>query len=259
MKKCMIQIILILFCLMGYLAGSAQSDFIVLINSDTLYGQVAHFNYGANQRIQLIDNTKKKSAYTLMQVKGFRMKDEIYHLVKFQDTYTYMKLITPGYLSLYNFQIENQVSWDGRYLLKLDGRGIEVPNIGFKKRITDFVSDCYDLAEKVSAGTYGRNDIDKIVAEYNACITTRTETKTVTAKPDVPLEQMNAWTKLEAAVQETDQLADKDTILEMIAEIKSKKQRQERIPNFLSEGLKKSLEGHSELLELLIQALDAGN
>jgi hypothetical protein len=255
----MFQIILIFICLLGYSVSSAQvTDYIVLTQGDTLYGKVSHFNYGVNQRVQLVDNTKKKTLYPMMQVKSFQIKEESFHLVKMHDKYAFMKLITPGYLSYYLFQIENQVTWDGRYLYLRDGRGLEVPNLGFKKRVGDFLSDCTEVSDKVTDGTLGRSELEEIITAYNACIGKRTDAKTIPApqKPDVPVEKINAWNELESAVKEATELSDKETILEMIADIKSKTARGERIPNFLVDGLTKSLEGHNELTHLLSKALN---
>jgi hypothetical protein len=190
------------------------------------------------------------------------MDDESYHLIKMYDQYAFMKPVSLGYLSLYNFQIENQVSWDGLFLSKKDGSGIEVPNIGFKKRMTEFLSDCGDVSDKIGSGDLGRKELDTIIIKYNECIENRTESLENAPSPTETLTQENTqpWNELESTVRKTENLVGKETILEMIAEAKAKTTKGEKIPNFIVDGLKKSLENQPQLTDLLNRALqESGN
>lgn len=253
------QLVFIILCILGYAVASAQSDYLVLTAGDTLYGKVVHLSYGSEHKVQLTEPGKKKVVYSTMQVRSFRMKDDTYHLLKLYNRYMFMRLITPGYLSLYSFQPDNQANWDGRYLHKLDGQGIEVPNIGFKKRMTDYLSDCPEVAEQISEGNLSRNDLDDIINQYNLCIDQHTSSRQQEipekAKDEVPVEKLNPWSELESAIKATESLTDKESILEMITEAKLKVGRGEKLPNFLIEGLKKSLAQKSDLSELLEKAL----
>ena len=222
------QILFIVVCLLGYYNSSSQPDYLVLVEGDTLHGKVTHLNYGPEQKVLLADQDKKKTVYSMLQVKSFQMDGQIFHLLKMNDRYTYMKLAKPGYLSLYNFQMENQITWDGQFLFKRDGHGIEVPNIGFKKRIADFVSEFPDLAEDVRAGTYARKDLDEIITKYNTYIDL--QSTLMTQNPDenkIAPEEFSAWNNLETAVRATEDLEEKENVLEMISEARAKSQRGE--------------------------------
>jgi len=248
--------ILFLIILSGLSSGAlyAQSDYLVLAKGDTLYGKVTHLNFGTSQQIQLVDESKKKTVYPITAVKSFKNNDGIFHLIRIYTAYKYMKLIQPGYLSYYMFQQDNQVTWDGRFLYKIDGDGIEIPNIGFKKKMADFLVDCPETVDQNNSGDLNRNNIEDILIDYNACIEKRTTARSETSKP-IPQHDVRAWESFESAIKDTENLADKETLLEMVTEVKAKAERGEKIPNFLLEGVKKVIEGNASLEELLTKAL----
>lgn len=239
---------------LSYTFLHAQSDYLVLTKGDTLYGKVTHLSFGIEQKVQLMDEHKKKSVYSMLQVKSFQMNDEIYHLIKLYDTYKYMKLIQSGYLSSYAFQQDNQVTWDGRYLYKMDGRGIEVPNIGFKKKMSEFLEDCPETVDDITSGNLNRNTLEEILNHYNACIEKMSSLRVAAAQP-LPQLDVSAWQSFETEIRTTENLSDKETLLEMVGEAKAKAERGEKIPNFLLSGIKKSIEGKTDLEELLTKAL----
>jgi hypothetical protein len=69
--------------------------------------------------------------------------------------------------------------------------------------------------------------------------------------------KISAWQSLEERIRSME-FSEKNNALEMIAEIRKKIERQEQIPNFLTEGLKNSLEG-TGLSDDLEQALSQIN
>lgn len=261
-NKSMIQLCIILICLIGFKMASAQSDYVVFLQGDTLYGEINYLNYGLDKRVQISHGEKNKSTYSMMQIKSFLMNGESYHLIKMVDQYTFMKPVQLGYLSLYQFQLENQLTWDGQFLYRLDGAGTEVPNLGFKKRMGEFLSDCSALATEIKEGKIGKRELSQIITLYNECVDKRTEMQDdVTKKntPSLPKEKTKVWDELENSVRQSETLLNKETILEMITEAKSKAMNKEKIPNFIIDGLKKSIEPDSASKALLDQALKEEN
>ncbi|MBL7845472.1 MAG: hypothetical protein JNK44_16535 [Cyclobacteriaceae bacterium] len=257
----LLKLVMIILCLTGYLTASAQSDYVVIPQGDTLKGgKVVFLNYGGDQKVQYTDQNKKRTIYTMKQVKAFQLNDEIYHLVKHNDRYAYLKLITFGYLSLYAYQMNDRQNWDGRYLYKRDGRGMEVPNIGFKKRMLEFLSDCEELSDDISGGDLGRGDLLELINKYNGCIEQRTALSGIAQQQKIiSVQKAATWNELEDKVKSTENLNDKETVLEMISEARSKTEKGEKIPKFLVDGLTKSLEGNSELQNSLAEVLKAIN
>lgn len=252
----MLKILLIMVFVAGYFLASAQ-DYVVTIKGDTLSGKVKYFNgsgvkyTGANSKyIQLTPVTGKKSTYQVLEAVAFKMKDEVYHTIKFQGSYTFMKVLSPGYLTLYAYQLENQTTWDGRYLVKKDGTLLDVPNLGFKKRVSIFLADCPDVVKKIEAGDLNRSNLNELVTEYNACLHVKT-------KPIEKSPAQRAWADLATSVNGLTNFDKKSDAVEMIREVQNKLNRKETIPSFLVNGLKDVLKDQAGVQETLNHALES--
>ncbi|MBX2963605.1 MAG: hypothetical protein KF687_13925 [Cyclobacteriaceae bacterium] len=260
MKAALLPLSLILIGITLLSNANAQTDYIILSKGDTLKGKVSYLGSNLNQRVQLTGEGKKKQVYEMLQVKAFQYNNEIYHLIRTTNRYTYMKLTEPGYLSLYAFQPENKQNWDGRYLFKRDGKGIEVPNIGFKKRMTDFLADDEELIAAIENGTLGRNDLSEIIVRYNTFINNKTQGISETyQKQQEATDKVGIWNTLEDAVNNSADLKDKEYVMEMIADAKAKVAKGDKLPRFIVDGLTKALTPHPELLSLLNEALAEKN
>ncbi|NBP70164.1 MAG: hypothetical protein EBU52_15640, partial [Cytophagia bacterium] len=214
-------------------------DYVLTAKGDTLKGEVKMFVNGVEKRVQVTQENKKKTTLNILQVKSFVLKKELYRTVKFGDTYVFMKLLKEGYLSLYSFQLNGQLTYDGRYLLKLDGKGIEVPNLGFKKNMTRFLSECNNVTSQIESGTYGYSDLDTIIDLFNQCINSNTFAQTAATlnSKKTPTVNLDQWEALETKIQASS-INEKNDALEMVKEIKNKLIKGEQIPKFLSEALK---------------------
>ncbi len=256
----MIQLIVIIICVMGYSLVHAQADYLVLTKGDTLYGKVKHLSYGTQEAIQIEQkDSKRKVNYPMLQVKAFEIDNEPYHLIRTTTKYTYMKLISGGYLSLYAFRMDGQNIWNGRYLYKIDGSGMEVPTLAFKKKMAEYLTECPDLKASIESGDLNRNDLDSIIVRYNACISRNTNVKSQEVEvASKNAASVNVWEELESKIKNVN-LEDKESVLEMIAEAKSKSSQGEKIPNFLKDALRKSLKDNRDLEELLSKALMQGD
>ena len=236
-----IHIFLLVILLLAYKCSTAQ-DYVVTSKGDTVMGHVKTLFYGTDKKVQLTGDDKKKTVYPMFQVKAFRFKDEIYQPVKGPDGYTFMKLVKSGYLSLYSYQLPNQVTFDGSYLLRRDGKGMDVPNLSFKKYMKNFLEDCPAVAEKIDNGELGKKELHKIIDEYNQCITEKTPDRNkAIAEQAAQDKSIIAWDVLAENVKGQPDFDGKANALEMIQEIKEKIVKSEKIPNFLLEGVKSSL------------------
>lgn len=245
----MVQILFILLCLLSYHVGNSQTDYVITTKGDTVKGKLKYLSSTFEKKVQVTALDGKKHIYQITQTIAFKLGKDIYYPVRYNETYTYMKLLKSGYLGLYSFQLPNQINWDGRYLLKKDGKGVEVPNIGFKKVLTPFLSECPDVTARIASGELTKNKINDIIDQFNTCIDSNTVKR-------IPVQsKANAWNELESHVRGLASFEQKTNALEMITEIKSKINRGERIPNFLTEGLKDSLKDQPTIKEVLEKAL----
>lgn len=232
---------LLIILLLVSAVGNAQ-DYLVTSKGDTLTGQIKPLMHGVDKKVQLTGEDKKKVVYSMFQVRAFQFKDEIYQPVKGPEGYVFMKLIKSGYLSLYSFPLPNQVSFDGSYLYRKDGTGMEVPNLSFKKFMKNFLEDCPEVVAKIDNGDLGKKELNQIIDEYNLCIGSKTiDHNKIIAQKQVQGKSITAWDALEEKVKSQGDFEGKKNALEMIQEVKNKIVASETIPNFLLEGLKSTL------------------
>lgn len=239
MNKLAYTLSVVLLTLSAQLAGA--QDYLLTARGDSLTGEVRPLLYGPEQKVQLISGDRDKTTFSIFQVREFSSEGDIYHPVRGEKGYQFMKLLRPGYLSLYAYQMENQTRFDGMYLKKLDGESLAVPNLGFKKYMSRFLEDCPSVVALLENGDLGKKDVAGVVDAYNACVQARTvDHDRILANREEQSTKISAWITLEKKIREKD-FSEKNDALEMVAEIRKKIQRQESIPNFLLEGLKNSL------------------
>lgn len=236
----LIPFLLIILLMLVYQCAQAQ-DYVLTTRGDSLVGEVKALHYGPDKKVQIVSGDKEKKNLSLFEVREFSSDGEIYHPVKGETGYVFMKLVQPGYLSLYAYQLENQTRFDGLFLKKADGEGMVVPNLGFKKYVSQFLEDCPGVSERLKEGDLNKKNISTVVDAYNACIASRTVNhEQVIAQREERTEKISSWDSLEEKIKAIE-FTEKTNALEMVAEIKKKIARQESIPNFLAEGLKNAL------------------
>lgn len=242
MKNYKFTFFLLLLSLLLTSANTFSQDYVITAKGDTIKGEVKPTTFGLNSKVSVTTSDKKKTSYTLFQVKAFSFKNVIYRPVKGSEGYTFMKLKKDGYLSLYAFQLPNQISFDGFFMTKLDGSGIEVPNLGFKKVMKNFLSECVGVTDKIEKGYLGKLDLETIIDEYNKCVNTNTIIHAeLIVKREDQSKKISAWDTLEEKLKGQSDFEGKSNALEMIIDIKGKISRGEKVPNFLTEGLKNIL------------------
>ncbi|MEP6734481.1 MAG: hypothetical protein ABJA70_03115 [Chryseolinea sp.] len=236
-----IHIFLLLLLLLTYLWADGQ-DYILTAKGDSIAGTLKPLSFGVEKKVQVTDVNKKKQTFAIFQVKEYRFKGELYRPIKGPDGYTFMKVVRNGYLSLYYYQLPNQVTYDGTYMQKMDGKGIDVPNLAFKKAMKNFLKDCDAVVDRIEAGELAKKNLNEIIDEYNQCISNNTVSKTKAIAERVEQKRsIGPWDVLEEKVKSETDFDGKQNALDMIQEIKGKISRSEKIPNFLIEGLKSSL------------------
>ena len=236
-----LRISILVLLLFTCLRSNAQ-DYVITTKGDSVAGVIKPLMFGVDKKVQVITPDKKKTTYPIFQVRSYRYRDEIYQPVKGPEGYTFMKLVKPGYLSLFYYQLPNQVSFDGTYLLRRDGKGIDVPNLGFKKVMKNFLKDCPTVVDKIESGELAKRDHNLLIDTYNQCIDDNTNARDkVVAQHQTAQKSIGAWDVLEEKVKSQDEFEGKTNALEMIADIKNRIQKSEKVPNFIIEGLKSSL------------------
>ena len=247
----MMKIVLTLALLVITSVIGLGQDYIITAKGDSLVGKVRIEKIGIEKKIYVTTTEKKKTNYTIFQFRHAVINGEKYIPFKRGDVFDIVKIVQSGYLSLYAFQQENQNTYDGLYLAKKDGEAIEVPNLQFKKQVTKLLADCESVKEKVESKEFKRSDLPKIISSYNDCISDKTKVafaNNAKSNTDEKLNNETDWNNFKSQLEGTN-LENKENVLEMFEEIKSKKAKGEKIPNFLIESFRAGIKSNQELTD----------
>lgn len=253
-----VHILLLLLMLLTYTCASGQTteDYFVSNTLDTIYGKIKPLDFGPEPKVQIQTADKKKTTYSIFDTKAYTYNGDTYKPVKNYNKYEFMKVVISDYLSLYTFKPENQTSYSGLFLTKMDGSIMEVPNLGFKKKMEAFLGDCGTIGERIESGELSRNNLEEIINEYNTCILNRTrEKQSQAATASVNEGKSDPWKSLETEIKELADFEGKTSALEMVTEVINKVSKGEKVPSFVINGLKDVLKDQEELKTPLTTAL----
>jgi hypothetical protein len=224
---------------------SAQ-DYVITVKGDSVAGKVKIEKIGIEKKLFVTTTDKKKLNYSMFQFRYAIINNVRYEAIKRGEVFDIVQVVKKGYLTLYAFQLDNQFSYDGYYLGKADGNAVEVSNLTFKRQMTRFLEDCPSVVNRLEEGEFKRTNLIELVDAYNACITQATLKKyaesvsTVNSKPWIELKE-----KLTAS-----SFQNKESLLEMLEEIKNKKAKGEKIPNFLLSSFKSGIAADAALTDM---------
>jgi len=226
-----------LFALSLLCSTLSAQDYIITTKGDTLRGEIKLLTFDRLDKVQWKEG-KNRAIYTALQVRELNLKGEVYKPTRYETHVQFMKVLKPGYLSLMAFRLANQVTYDGRYLAKMDGTGIEVPNLAFKKTMANFLDDCPEVQQRIKEEKLQRKNLDAIIDEYNSCF----DQKTVVAERTraVP-EKTEIVDRLRAKVETTADVSSRKDVLDLLDDITAKLKRGEKVPNYQNEALKNLL------------------
>lgn len=238
----------------------AQSDYLVTTKGDTVYGKISINAVGPNDKEMfktIFDRLKivsegKKASYTAVQVRSFIMDKNLYEPVRQENAYRFMRPIKGGYLSLYAYATSSTGSWEGRFLYKKTGQGIEVPHVAFKKMMSKFLADDPKLSERIETRELKLGDLEKIIDEYNAFASSKT--------PEQLKGRAEAIASLNSFAEKlaTENFDTKEQAMEVLHDIQSKLMAGDPIKDYLIQALRKSLAKVTSLsqpLDALVQLL----
>lgn len=231
----------------------SQSDYAVTVRGDTLRGEIQIMTYDLQDRL-LVARNKKKENYTALQAPTLFLDSALYKVQQLENGYRYMKVLKSGFLSLYAFRMKNQFTYDGRMLIKMDGSSEEVPNLGFKKRMSEYLADCDLLSEQIRKGELTRNDLEKIIDLYNECAETKKTVRSITSAAltssvDESSPQLAALEKLQSKLKAASVSGNKD-LDDLLSDLAAKLRARQTIPNYQIGALKEYLSGKNVDTEL---------
>lgn len=221
-------------------AAFAQTDYVITTKADTLRGEVRLLTYDNIDRLQ-ITTGKKKEMLTALQVLSVYHEEKFYKPIQYDNRVLLMQQLKTGYLSLYAFRMPNQSTFDGRFLYRMDGKHLEVPNLAFKKMMATYLESCTTVSDKIKSGELGKKELEQILDEYNTCMASAKPVLAEPTEPEPVVTQLTtAIQKLKQKISDQNFNSKKDAV-DLLNDLEKKAGRNETIPNYLLEGLKSYL------------------
>lgn len=129
---------------------------------------------------------------------------------------------------------------------------MEVPNLGFKKMMANYLEECSELSLKIKNGDLGKGSIEEIIDAYNACLS---KDKTAPAQGVISsTESLNKTKQIEAIQTLKNKIKEqtfssKEDALDILRDIETKVDRYENVSNYLLDGLQSALKDQATLSE----------
>ncbi|MEQ6118074.1 hypothetical protein [Reichenbachiella sp. MALMAid0571] len=250
---------LMLICFVSS-AYSQDKDYAVSMQADTIKGKMNIIDNPLSGHSLVVKAGKKKEQYPSYKISHLYKNGDTYHVAKIEGKYQFIKLIQEGFLSLYRYSPSDQQSaqmFQGSILITKDGRQKVVPNLGFKKQLAEFLEDCKSVSIKIENGELNKKDLTEIIDEYNACVP-----QDYTAKPGDIVEEIvyipdtSKIDELISGVKSDADLSSNKELLEILEDLKKRKENGDDVPGYLSNILKNNLQGKEDLLKLLTDILE---
>ncbi|WP_462251878.1 hypothetical protein [Ekhidna sp.] len=147
--------------------ASAQNEYLVTLNGDTITGKIEIYRDSHYDGID-IKNDEGKKTYKAFQVQSLAIDSEIYEPINYRNRKAIGKVISKGNLTYYLAIPENETTFKDRIFYK-DGNAFQISAINFKKRAAEFLNDCPEVSAKIENKELKFGDLDQIVAQYNEC------------------------------------------------------------------------------------------
>ncbi|MBC7440469.1 MAG: hypothetical protein H7250_10875 [Flavobacterium sp.] len=156
-------------------------EFIVLVNNDTIYGEISEPMIG---NLYLSDKNGKKHKIKNETIKTYRFRNELYEFKEktkvdlFDTKESFLKVLAIGKVNLYEYEYQHDNATKNRrkpkeyYFIEKDGQLILLNSIigglKIKKKLTEIFKDNNDLVRQISDDVYGLQNIYLILKKYNS-------------------------------------------------------------------------------------------
>ena len=161
-KKSYLVIIFNLFAL----CAIGQSEYLITLKGDTLYGKIFISSLKSIGDIT-VKTEKENVVVSANMVDRLIIKDVLYKPVNYANTKRMAQIFEEGYLSHIGIRQEGSGLYNHQLLYKETGEHLIVSNLGFKKRLSNFLQECAPLIANLETGVIKANQIQDMVRFYN--------------------------------------------------------------------------------------------
>lgn len=224
-------------------------DYLITIRGDTIRGNIS---FQLNGKIEMANvRGEKRELVSSISTLEVVMKNKRYKPIQFNDKVLFMEIISEGYVSLLAFQQPDVISYNGRLLKKRDGKQMEVPGIGFKKLLSNYLEDAKEVVGKIQSGELGPRELPEILKQYNEYISNKTKTNDIIVGSAQADANLNSKTELLNALRvdvEKSDLPQKEDAINILNDWLDKIKNNKPVPTYLQKALKTSVDLRTEFL-----------
>ena len=214
---------------------SAQEDFLVTLENDTLYGKVSILDDDYLEGARVKSDDGEKEEFRAYQVLTLFIDGNLHDPVIYDSKRVFGQRIVKGDpLSFYRIRTDGSYYYNQPILVKKSGEHFFVPNLTFKKQIVEFLRDCESVTDKIDNNELAKNDLEEIVNLYNS------QCSSSNSKKPKPINKTKK--------PESSKLSD---LASLIRDIQEKKKNGESSPSYMLKALE---EYKSQDLGTLIEA-----
>ncbi len=213
-----------------------QHQYIVKLNGDTIYGKLSINLYQDNSKFMYFkpNDEGMSRIYPYNTKSVYYSKDRIYKSVALNNQRLFMEVKHEGKLSLYTYTRYHSSSTTiitSTVALKHDGQAIEIPSLGFRKAVAEFLRDCPELEQKILNKEYKSRDLQKIANFYDSCEIQ----DPFLQKVETP--ELMELDKLRQVIKRSNSLSKKNEALEILIDMERRLQGTDKIPGYLWNAL----------------------
>lgn len=236
------------------LIASSQSDYAVTAKGDTLRGTIKIIRSGELDRIQINNGSKKKN-YTTLLIKAAEVDGTIYHTIKLNKDQHLMKLLKSGYLSLYGYRTDTEITYSRLLLRKVTGDILDIPNLKFRAAIKTFLDDCDSVSQNIKENKLNNDDLEEIVDMYNQCVADNAKQRADKSKLQSTKESKKSKLVDFKKQIELSSITTKQEVIDILNDMITKVDSNKEIPAYQTDALQNYLKDNKEFQESLTQLL----
>lgn len=240
------------------LISYSQEQWLITAQMDTIYGKI-YLETGDPYKVDeaRVKNGKTKTSYKSYQVRSVHLdENQDFETLKIDGRYQFVEIDIKGkYFSRYLYK-DPELGSSGNYSLKIlvnwKGDQYKVSNLTSKKKFAEYFEDCESVSRKIEAGELKKKELEKIIAEYDACIDATNSQYTLNK---------------EAAATPTDELQPfiddlksqelyNGEVVTMLEDISQRMSNNQSIPNYLQQAVLSHLGDNEEMKAKFLALLE---
>ena len=144
----------------------SQESYLITLKNEKIYGNIGFTRNNFYDEIQ-IKNDDGRRTYKAYQIESANVDGDLYEPITYNNRKVIGKVITKGKLNRYLVMSEGSNGFNTEILFKDSEKSLLVSNLGFRKRLIDFLKDCPSLSQKIENKEIPVSNLERITKEYN--------------------------------------------------------------------------------------------